>query len=131
MGELSNTEPTSEDLLAAHEVGEGVRFVGIVKVGDSDWHKFIVGLQDPCNPISDWTETTVTVSMTLGGGNVGRDHWGWPGDGFAADHRGAVNAQGSFFYYIQRGAGSSSVVASVFRWKRKDQHGVSARMFTF
>lgn len=111
-------------------VGASVYLMGEVKFAGVAWQHFLINLADEANG-SDWRETVVTVSMSLGGGNNGGDHWGWPGGGFAGVHHGSVSSTGWFNYYLQAGVGSSTVVGGVFRWIRRGVHGASGRTWRY
>lgn len=78
----------------------------------------------------DWSDTTVTVSSCWGGGNAGRDLWGWLGGAGVA--HGEVKSDGTRYYFeysLQSGVGSSPDVAAVFRLVRRGAHYVGSVSF--
>ncbi|MCI0642312.1 MAG: hypothetical protein L0Y72_26750 [Gemmataceae bacterium] len=109
------------------KVGEGVYYVDTIRFARIVWHHYSIDFKigDP-EGVTDWTSTIVTVSMTLGGGRLGRDHWGWPGEPFAKVMHGGVSHDGWFEYLIED-VGESPWLAGVFRWIRRGEHGASAR----
>jgi len=96
--------------------------MGIVKLpwALTDWEQYRINL-GPGN----WADTVVTVDTAWGGGNNGRDHWGWTYEGFAASFRGGVDSLGNFDYFLEAHSGSSPEVGCLFRWVRRGVHGAS------
>jgi hypothetical protein len=123
------TLPTGDypDLNSANvrEVGEGVYYARRIRFARIVFHEYFIDLKDNLNG-TNWAATEVTVSITLGGGNAGRDHWGWPGEPFAQVRHFEVTSNGIFRYWIED-VSDSSVVAGVFRWIRGGRHGATGR----
>src|SRR5262249_51203256 len=114
------------------KVGEGVYYVETFRFARDIFNHYVIDLKDDLNG-TDWTDTMVTAAILSGGGNQGRDHWGWPGEPFAWHIIATVTPEGLFFYALQTATpggedvGSSIVVASAFRWIRRGEHGVTGR----
>lgn len=108
------------------EVAKAQRLENIKPAWDplTDWEHYSIQLGT-----GDWSNTIVTVDTAWGGGNNGRDHWGWPyGGAFAASIRGDVSPNGTFEYFLQANTGSSPEVGCVFRWMRRGVHGASVAL---
>jgi hypothetical protein len=107
------------------QVGEGVYHLGEVEFADIQFDQFVIDFKGTVWG-NDWRDTQVTVSMTLGGGGNGRDHWGWPGEPFAQVFHGGVTSDGLFTYFLAK-AGTSNIVGGVFRFIRRGEHGAIGR----
>ena len=109
------------------ELSEGVYHIGKHNFAETVWDHLVINFADDILG-TDWTDTRVHTSIALGGGGGGRDHWGWPYEGFASVMHGEVSNTGLFNYFLEA-VGSSSVAGGVFRYIRRGRHGVTAKLW--